>query len=317
MAETALIEAWRRHLAAGSPGLHLVEANHPLQIFVGATDTGAPRMVIRSSTKPNKPTLSDVVLIERYEDKAGKWTVSFVLQDMKFTEVFLRLADDVHARSRTAVNEASALDRVSVVIDEWRRLLKPRASGVLSIQELRGLIGELWLTENRFSASRGIEAAVAGWLGPLGLPQDFWYAEDGHHEAKAIGPSTTQVRIASEHQLDAEPLELIILNVPGTSEQTVGAVNLPTLVLRIRSALTADAVSHDEFDARLDRLGVDLTDPFYQDTWFVVDRTASYRVDVSFPRITASTLPSGIGRVSYQLELADLEPFKTSGQVAS
>lgn len=314
MPEAALIEAWRRHLASGASGLHLVDANHPLQIFVGMVDSGAARMVIRATTKPSKPALSDHVLIERYEDGSGKWNINFVLQDKKFTEVFLRLADDIHARSRTAANEATALDRVRVVIDEWRRLLKPRPAGVLSMDELRGLLGELWLLQNRFAETRSIEAAVAGWQGPLGLPQDFWYIEDGHHEAKAVGPSSTHVRISSEHQLDADELHLVVLEIPTVTEQTPGAVNLPAMVLRIRDAMTASSAPTDDLDYRLERLGVDLTEAFYQDSWFSIARVTIYQVDEVFPRIRASVLPTGLARVSYQLELAQLEPFKVSGE---
>lgn len=317
MPESVLIESWRRYLAVGTPGLHLADSSHPLHIFIGTTDAGSPRMVIRTAVKPTKPNLSNLVLVERYEDASGKWNLDFVLHDKKFSEVFLRLADDIHARSRNALSEPTALDRVSVVIDEWRRLLRPRAAGLLSMDELRGLIGELWLVENRFSVSRPIGTAVAGWLGPMGLPQDFWYAEDGYHEAKAVGPATAHVRIASEHQLDVDELQLLILQVATVTEQTPGAVNLPTIVLRIRSALAEDGASTDDLDSRLDRLGIDLAEPFYQDTWFLVSRVNDYRVDVAFPRIAASTLPGGIGRVSYQLELADLEPFKISEQVVS
>ena len=117
------------------------------------------------------------------------------------------------------------MDRVGVVFDEWRRLLKPRASGLLSMEELWGLVGELWLILNKFSTTRSIEAAIEGWLGPMGLPQDFWYDGDGFREAKAIGPST-RVKISSEHQLDADDLELIILQIANTDEQTVGAINV-------------------------------------------------------------------------------------------
>jgi hypothetical protein len=125
-------------------------------------------MVIRSETKPAMPSLSSLVLVERYQDRASKWNLSFTLQDDKFTEVFLRLADDVHSRSSQAPNEAAALDKVSTVISEWRRLLKPRPTGLLGMEELRGLVGELWLLLGEFSASRSMEDAVEGWLGPSG-----------------------------------------------------------------------------------------------------------------------------------------------------
>ena len=41
--------------------------------------------------------------------------------------------------------------------DEWKRLLRARPTGVLSLEELRGLVGELWLLLNRFAASMPID----------------------------------------------------------------------------------------------------------------------------------------------------------------
>jgi hypothetical protein len=312
MSETELIATWRGYMAGSAAGLHLADARHPLQLFIGTTDQGAPRVVIRTGARPTKPNLSNVVLVERYEDKGGKWNLSFTLQDRKFDEVFLRLADDVHARSAAAPNEQAALDRVGVVFDEWRRLLKPRASGLLSMEELRGLVGELWLILNEFSRTRSIEAAIEGWLGPMGLPQDFWYDGDGFREAKAIGPSTTRVKISSEHQLDEDDLDLIVLQIANTDEQTVGAVNLPAMVGRASTALSDVGASADALQERLARLGVDVTEAFYQDTWFVVTRMTNYGVDGGFPRIMASTLPTGVTRVIYEIELVAIEEFKRS-----
>lgn len=312
MTNAQLIDVWRGYLESGRPGLHLADPAHPLQIFVGTTDSGAPRLVIRSVAKPTKPTLSNIVLVERHEDQGAKWNLVLTLQDRKFDEVFLRLADDVHARSAGSPNETTALDRVGAVIDEWRRLLKVRGTGLLSMEELRGLVGELWLLSNVFREGRSVEAAVLGWLGPLGLPQDFWFAEDGFHEVKAIGPATVRVRISSENQLDTDHLELVVLKMANTDEQSAGAVNLPTIVNGLRAALSEDAASPDALEDRLSRMGVDVEDAFYQDTWFAVARVTTYEVTEDFPAVRASRLPVGISRVNYQIDLADLEDFMRS-----
>lgn len=309
MTESKIIDAWRAHLKAPGAGLHLVDPRHVLQIFIGNTEQGAPRLVIRSAAKGVKPSLSSLVLVERYQDQGGKWNLSFTLQDTKYTEVFLRLADDLHVRTAQAHNEISALDRVSLVIEEWWRLLKPRPSGLLSMEELRGLVGELWLLVGEFCISRPMDAALEGWLGPLGLPQDFWYLESGYHEVKTIGPSTTQVRISSEAQLDASPLELLVLRVANTAAGTVGAVNLPTLATRVTTALTELSVGTVGLTERLHRLGVNLSEPLYHDTWFVVTQVQSYSVTPDFPAIRASQLDPGVARVSYQLELSSVSDF--------
>lgn len=316
MSNAQLLAAWRQHLSGGGAGLHLADSDHPLQVFIGATDAGSPRMVLRTSLKPTKPSLSSVVLVERYEDKVGKWNLSFTLQDKKFSEVFLRLADDVHARSVAAPNEQTALDRVGIVFDEWRRLLKPRPTGLLTMDELRGLVGELWLILNEFSDARPVSAAVEGWLGPMGLPQDFWYAGVGYREAKAIGPATTRVKISSEQQLDVDDLDLLVLRLANTGEQTIGAFNLPTLVARTKTALAEVGASSDPFDERISRLGVNLAESFYHDTWFVMAGGTKYHVLPEFPRVVASSLPAGVVRLSYQIELVEIELFKHAEIVA-
>lgn len=307
-----LLASWRQYLSSSDAGLHLVDSHHPLQFFIGKSDTGRPRIVIRSDVKPQMLTLSNVVLIDRFEDQSGKWNISFALQDEKFDEVFLRLADDMHSRSAGAPNEQVALDRVGVVVDEWRRLLKARASGVLSMEELRGLVGEMWLLLSRFSDTRSMTSTIDGWLGPMGLPQDFWYAESGYHEAKSIGPATTKLKISSEYQLDAEELELLILFVGNCDERVPGALNLPTLVARVMAQLAAAGDSDEAFQLRLQRLGVDASQAFYQDTWFVVERVSAYDAGGEFPAIRASSLSTGISRVTYQIELAQIAEFLRS-----
>lgn len=309
MSESPLIEAWRSYLSAPAHGMHLSDHPHALQIFVGKTEQGAPRLVIRSDAKPVKPALSSLVLVERYPDAAGRWNLSFTLQDAKFTEVFLRLADDLHNRSATAPTEPIALDRVAKAIEEWWRLLKPRPTGLLTMEELRGLIGELWMLLEEFSATRPMDAAVEGWLGPMGLPQDFWYPDTGYHEVKAIGPSTSTLRISSELQLDNSPLELIVLRVATTAEATSGAVNLPTLVTRVSAQLAELGAPADPLEDRLQRLGVNLDESFYEETWFVVTDLQVLGVTSDFPAIRACLLDPAISRVTYQLDLSQVQQF--------
>ena len=315
MSDAELLAVWRGRLADGEPGLYLADALHPLQIFLGCAEDGSARVVIRSAAKSSKPGLSDLVAVDRYQDKSGKWNLSLTLLDGKFTEVFMRLVDDLHGRSAQGHDEAAALQLVNEVLDEWRRLLRPRPRGVLTLDELRGLVGELSLLLGRFSEHRSMAAAVEGWLGPLGLPQDFWYEESGHHEVKAIGPSVGQVRISSEHQLDADVLELLVMRVPTVSEDADGSVNLPALVARVESALSKEGSTAESFRERLGRLGVRVADDFYRETWFLLGNVDAYGVVESFPAIRSSALAEGIHRVRYQLALTSIANFKKSGEV--
>jgi hypothetical protein len=306
----SLMDAWRTR--AREIGMHLVDSDHPLQFFIGRDDNSRARAVIRSEIKPQKPNLSGLVHIDRFEDQSDMWNLSLVLQEPKFEQVFIRLVDDMHARTASAPNQAVAADRVSSIIDEWRRLLQARPMGLLTLEELRGLIGELWLLLNWFSRDRGLPEALEGWLGPLGLPQDFWFEQGGHYEAKSIGPATTSVKISSAEQLDPPDLKLLVLLIAGTDETQPGALNLPILVSRIHAILMEAGASSQPLLDRLDHLGVDLDQQFYQDMWFVISSVSAYEVTQDFPAIRASSLAMGIDRVRYQIDLNSIEPFRTS-----
>ena len=313
MSDLSFLPKWREDLAAGTPGVQLVEVEHPLEIYVGASDLGRARLQIRSEAKPKEPELSDLVLVERSQVGAD-WLLTMTLQDAQFTEVFLRLADHLVSRSRPATSPATAWRRVDDVFNEWHRILTPRPFGRLSLEALRGLIGELWLLLHVFTENRPIDQAIAGWLGPLGSPQDFVYEETGFHEAKAIGPQTTKIKISSAEQLDRE-VELIVLRIHEVPESTQGAVNLARLVGLVGDALDADAVDHGEFELRLKQLRVDLDDEYYTDRWFSIFSFEKYDTPAAFPAIRASDLPAGIQNVKYDIALPAISEFITVSEI--
>src|SRR5437660_1612592 len=99
MSEISFLTGWRRRLADGQLGVVLVEVDHPLEVYVGASDLGHPLVQVRSTVKPRLPELSDLVLVNRKES-GGHWVLSLTLQDSRFAEVFLRLVAHLVAASR-------------------------------------------------------------------------------------------------------------------------------------------------------------------------------------------------------------------------
>lgn len=309
-------KAWRESLDAGEQGVQLVEVNHPLEIYCGASDLGSARLMIRSDLKPQLPHLADVVVIDR-QPQGEKWILSLTLQDRRFLEVFIRLAVHVVERTRSASTEESALEVMTTVFDQWRRLLTPAKVRRLGVDALRGLIGEVWFLQNRACLHRPLDAALAGWLGPLGAPQDFWYEDSEFHEIKSIGPGLSSIKISSAEQLDVTALELVVLGVPQVPEGTDGATTLLRLIQMLSNSLNEIGVSPEELELKISRVGVDLSDPYYGEMWFQVRSMSRYDVSEAFPAIRASKLPAGIGNVRYALTLASLDPFQVGHELIS
>lgn len=308
MSEHRFLADWKARLKAGQPGVVLVEAGHPLEIYVGASDLGHPLVQVRSRVKPDLRQISELVLVTR-QQHGEHWVLSLNLQDARFTDVFLRLVTHLVSASRKDPTAESAWKSVDAVLGEWKRLLQIRPHGLLSLEELRGLIGELWLVLHRFARQMPIEQAIAGWLGPLNAPQDFWYESTGFHEAKSIGPSATRIKITSAHQLDEQGMKLLILHVPQVAESETGAINLVGLADEVSALLPGPGDSANELDLRIKRLGVDLGHPYYADTWFKITAVETFNVSEDFPAIRHSTLEDGIDRVRYSLDRNAIAPF--------
>jgi hypothetical protein len=308
MSEHSFLSGWRARLKAGQVGVVLVEAGHPLEVYVGLSDLAHPVVQIRSEVKPALHQFSELVLVTRNQQDRH-WVLSLSLQDVRFTDVFLRLVAHLVSASRRDLTAESAWRSVAAVLEEWKRLLQSRPEGLLGLDELRGLIGELWLVLHRFAKIMPMDQAVAGWLGPLNAPQDFWYEATGFHEAKSIGPSATRLKISSAHQLDEEGMEILVLQVPQVAEPDIAAVNLVTLVRTVSALLLDSGAGTTELDMRIKRLGVDLDHPYYADTWFRVTTVETLHVSGDFPAIRHSALPDGIDRVRYSIERSVIAPF--------
>jgi Putative PD-(D/E)XK family member, (DUF4420) len=311
MSESAFVKDWRSRLAKGDQGVVLVDANHPLEVYVGSSDLGHALLQIRSAAKPPLPEISELVLLTRHEHD-GHWLLSLNLQDARFAEIFMRLTGHLVGASRRDTSPEAAWVTVAAVLDNWKRLLRPRPLGLLSLDGLRGLVGELWTLMNRFASSMSAGDALAGWLGPLGAPQDFWYEASGFHEAKAIGPSAPFIKVSSAEQLDQPGMELLVLHVPQVNESEPGAINLIALVDEVLAALVAESSSSAELLMRLKRLGVDLDKAFYKETWFRVATVEAFRIWSDFPAIRSSELAPGIERVRFSLDRKAIAPFLVS-----
>ncbi len=107
-------------------------------------------------------------------------------------------------------------------------------------------------------------------------------------------------------------MELIVLMAPQVPQAEGDAINLLLLVEEAVGRLDDSGVGRGELDARLKRLGVDLTDDYYGETWFKVQSVSTYKVTTEFPAIRAQELVLGVEAVRYELVLSALEPFKTA-----
>lgn len=306
--------AWRALISARASAKVEVDPTHPLRLLYGVDDYGRPLFFSISSTQPPVPEVSEDVTVSLGHRADGKWTLALTLLDPSLFEVFAKLCNDLVDRSRTELGEDRALGALLAALSEWKELLRPARPDHLSMEALRGLLGELWFGFTHLGALTAREAVLAAWKGPLGGPQDFEFPTGLSFEVKAVHTNASAVRISSAQQLDAlhRHLRLAVVTLDTCDLSASGAMTLPVLVGNIRASLHAGAEGRPLFDRILRDYPVDPNDPYYADIAFRAVTHKEYDVSDKFPAIRDSTLDAGIRDVRYRLDLKTIAPFEVA-----
>jgi hypothetical protein len=292
-------ELWSKIAGEDAPAgaFRLYDESHPLDLFVGIDAESRRVLMLVVDQAPQDlpaPGVIDVTLNQRQD---GNFSLLFRLAKPEFYELFGRLCQDLVETTRSC-DRKNGTARLLLRLSRWRKLLEPGPSQGLTDPQLRGLFGELWFLKTVAMKQFDHLTAIHGWNGPLGAPQDFQLG-NALVEIKTILPGAHSVSISSADQLEngGTPLQLAVVTID--ISQGISPVEL---VRQLREELGSALVALTEFDIRLAELGY--TDrPEYEQLHFAVQDIRYYPVTETFPRIMLSHLPSGISKVTYDIDL--------------
>lgn len=243
-------------------------------------------------------------------DPEGCCTLSATLRGTAYEDIFAVFCDDCARRLARSRTPEEAADTLLIRLRRWQRFLGQGRDG-LSRKEETGLFGELHILLSLLLPAVGV-AAISGWTGPDEAPQDFVVGAVAVEVKTTTSNVMSQARISSERQLDDTGLESLFL-VCLRLETAVGGRTLNDLVGLLRSIVSADPEARAELEDRLHETGYfDRHRGRYDARRYRAAEQATYLVQGQFPRIVASTCPSGTGRVSYDLALASCRQHAVS-----
>ena len=237
------------------------------------------------------------------------------LCDTACADVFAALAEDVAPRVADTPNARAAARALLNRLRRWQKFLAAGTAG-LTVEQQRGLFGELHTLSRHLLPNMEAAGAVSGWRAPRATHQDFQFAT-GSVEVKTTSAKQPQaVRITNERQLDETGVPALFLQVVVVDEREVegkvtgGGESLPEAVRRVRDLIKADVRAAESFDDRLLETGyLDADAPRYESRRFTVRKEHTFQVKPGFPRLVEQNLPSGVGDVSYLSSLTACEPF--------
>lgn len=289
-----------------SGGFLQIDAQHPLEWHIGYQSISQRTLLLISDTPIGAIESSKSMSVSRRRRESdNRWTLSFELLRNEQQGVFAILCCDVIEYSRAAVNENEALDLVISRYKQWSKLLESQKSGLMDEITRKGLLGELLFLEERISTVETPLIAIQGWSGADSADQDFMYP-DGWFEIKSVGISATSVTISSLEQLNcADDGMLVVMRIDKVAPDRAGAISLNEVVHRISERLIGNADALDLFRAKLSAYGyIDLQE--YSEQKYYWSGKQSYRVDDSFPKLTATNVPAQIVSAHYELNLPSL-----------
>lgn len=231
----------------------------------------------------------------------------------EFYPTFNAVAGDVIAE--VAQDPPNARRAILRSLDRWRWFWSSEAAALAPDAAL-GLFAELWFLDRWL---RPIVAdTLRGWTGPFHARHDFqWPAFSIEVKATSTRRRGGVVhRIQNLDQLaDPERGDLYLFSLH-VVDDALAANTLPGLVQRLVSDLRDDAEGSRLFSERLDAVGYSTAHEEDYRRPFRVLAEALYRVDQSFPRLTADSfsggLPAGLDHVSYSLNLAVCEKWRVA-----
>lgn len=253
--------------------------------------------------------------VEIYTSQPGEPEVlAFKLADSTFRDLFERLCRDIVASSGHAASDHEAVQIALSRTWRWHHLLRGGASGRLSPEEQKGLLGELLLLERILLPTLPPAAAVGAWQGPSGAPKDFTVGKIAIEMKARRGSGAPYVTISSEHQLDTSGVDALFLGVvqlDAVPAETGTGVSVCEVVRRIRAQLSDKAPPVVTlFEQMHEEAGL-ATDDDYSDERWLEGPIRFYRVEAGFPRLSASQTAPGISHVRYSLSLPSCEPYET------
>lgn len=218
-------------------------------------------------------------------------------------ELFATMVADVsHAMTIETSNDEKQLLKVFLGrIRAWQEFMRKGAQALSPEAEV-GLVGELTLLRAIIDAGVSPAAAIESWVGPLDGVRDFELGIGSLEVKTTLSVTGFPAKIGSLEQLDDSVRQPLFLAGTRLSQTETGQ-NLPELLAEMRDVAAGEAeamrllserlIAAGYFDAHADR---------YIRRFMLADiRIVEVKDD--FPRLTLGSVPPGVTKATYEIDL--------------
>jgi hypothetical protein len=285
-----------------------IDGAHPLDVYWTRRHDGSCGVLFkRTEVEPvpaELPLLRDIEIEIR---DGPPLSVALYLTDDTHHEVFGLMCRDIIEASSRVADRAQATAVIFRRLDHWRAMLAEGRSNDLTAQEVRGLMGELWMLDQIASRS-GLVAGIAAWVAPDDHPQDFALPRGLVEVKTRLAGSRQHVSISSLDQLETHELPLALVVVEFVPDSEGDSLNDAVSELLAR-ANEVGAACEQRLDMSLLRRDYTRSER-YDGQRYRVSSVRAFAVGQNFPRIARSATDMRVLTATYVLDLTGLGEFE-------
>ena len=240
----------------------------------------------------------------------NSFELNIYLLDNNLKDIFSLFIQNILEDIAESVTENEALTKTMNVISKWKKLFDKINFNGLTIEQQKGLIGELlfinWSSENQITWT----SIITAWTGPDFEDKDFVFGSIGI-EVKLTSSKYPKIKITSERQLDTQNLKELFLFLYTVEEVKENGFSLNSLVDQIRQKISSSPDELKFFNERLLLIGYLDDDREHYNKMYSLKKIFCFIVGSDFPKIIKDELPLGVYNTSYLIELSAAEKFIT------
>lgn len=229
------------------------------------------------------------------------------LLDNDLKDIFSLFIQNILENVIKSITENEALVITLNVISKWKKLFEKINFLGLTIEQQKGLIGELLFLNYLLKNNKSASSILYAWSGSDFEDKDFVFGSVAI-EIKLTTSKHPKIKITSERQLDTENLSNLFLILYTTEEVNENGFSLNSLVDQTQQNISTNE-ERIFFNERLLLLGYREGDRENYNKMYSLKKSFVFKVTDEFPKIVKSQLQLGVYNTSYSIELSAVEKF--------
>jgi hypothetical protein len=231
------------------------------------------------------------------------------LLDNDLKDIFSLFIQNIIEDIEKCVTESEAINTTLNVVSKWKKLFDKINFNGLSLEQQKGLIGELLFLNTLLNNEKTYANAVNTWTGAEQdfQAKDFTLSSVGA-EVKFTASKQPRIIVSNERQLDAENLSELFLILYSTEAVKDNGISLNSIVEQTRQKISTEE-ERSVFNAKLQLNGYFDEDKEHYGRMYSLKKMFVFNVTSDFPKIIKGQLPLGIYDTSYSIEISAVENF--------